>query len=117
MNAPVTIYTASFIWEPGEYDAEFHRLNAIIGEVAQAMPDYLGAESWHAAEGRRGCVVYYWRDLQALQTFARHPAHQQAKREYRRWYRGYHIVIGQVLRAYGDGALPHLVPDERAGRR
>ncbi|HEX2082896.1 MAG TPA: hypothetical protein VHF86_05360 [Xanthomonadaceae bacterium] len=72
------MYSAAFIWEPGTYDAEFHRLSAI----------------------------------KALST---HPVHQQAKREYARWYAGYHIVVSQVLRSYGDGAFEHVMPNARAG--
>jgi hypothetical protein len=32
--------------EPGEYDTEFHRLNALIDEAATANPGFLGSESW-----------------------------------------------------------------------
>lgn len=40
-----------------------------------------------------------------------HPAHQQAKRQYARWYEGYHIVVSKVLRSYGDGAFAHITPN------
>jgi heme-degrading monooxygenase HmoA len=108
------VYSAAFIFEPGEYDAEFHRLNALIDAVAQANPGYLGRESWQAVEGTRRNVTYYWRDLDSLHAFSRDPAHLEAKRQYARWYRGYHIVIAEVLRAYGDGAFTHVVPIDRS---
>ena len=38
------MYSAAFIWEPGIYDAEFHRLNALIEEVARSLPGFLGVE-------------------------------------------------------------------------
>lgn len=104
------MYSAAFIFEPGEYDAEFHRLNALIDAVAQANPGYLGRESWAAVAGTRRNVTYYWRDLESLQAFSRDPAHLEAKSQYARWYRGYHIVIAEVVRAYGDGAFAHAVP-------
>ena len=48
---------------------------------------------------------YYWHDRAALEAFARHPRHLEAKRQYRRWYEGYHVVVSHVERAYGDGTL------------
>ena len=105
------MFSAAFIFEPGEYDAEFHRLNALIDAVAQANAGYLGRESWAASEGTRRNVTYYWRDLDSLHAFARDPAHLEAKRQYARWYRGYHIVIAEVVRAYGDSAFAHPVPN------
>ena len=109
------MYSAAFIWEPGTYDAEFHRLNAIIGEAARSLPGYLGVELWQDAEGRRRNATYYWDSLDTLKAFSTHPVHQQAKREYARWYAGYHIVVSQVLRSYGDGAFEHVTPNARAG--
>ena len=97
-----------FFWEPGTYDAEFHRLNALIDDVAQSLPGFLGAESWQSPDGSRKCAHYYWRDLETLQSFSNHPTHLEAKRQYARWYMGYHIVITEVLRSYGDGNFPHL---------
>ena len=111
------MYSVSFIFEPGEYDARFHELNAQIDAAARATPGYVGAESWRSPDGKRANSVYYWESLEALRAFSMHPLHLEAKREYRRWYRGYHIVIAQVVRAYGDGAFAHFTPDERATRR
>jgi heme-degrading monooxygenase HmoA len=107
----VGMYSASFIWEPGEYDADFHRLNGLIDEVARALPGFLGSESWQSADGTRRNAVYYWTDLESLQEFSSHPTHLEAKRQYDRWYRGYHIVVAQVIRAYGDGAFPHITQE------
>lgn len=107
------MYCAMFIWEPGDYDAEFHRLNALIDEVARALPGYLGVESWQNADGSRRCAHYYWADLETLQAFASHPTHQEAKRQYARWYKAYHIVITEVLRSYGDSGFAHITPNQR----
>ena len=110
----MTIYSAAFLFEPGEYDADFHRLNALIEATAQSLPGFLGVESWRASEGSRRNVTYYWDSLETLRTFSTDPVHQQAKREYARWYKGYHIVVSEVLRSYGDGAFDHVTPNTRA---
>ena len=109
------MYSAAFIFEPGQYDAEFHRLNALIDSVARSLPGFLGVESWQSADGRRRNATYFWDNLDTLETFSAHPAHQEAKRQYARWYNGYHIVISQVVRSYGDGAFAQITPNERQG--
>lgn len=110
------MYSAAFIWEPGDYDAEFHRLNGILEEVARSLPGYRGVEAWQDAGGARRNATYYWDDLDALKAFSVHPVHQQAKRDYARWYAGYHIVVSQVLRSYGDGAFARITPNQRGPR-
>jgi heme-degrading monooxygenase HmoA len=107
------MYSVAFIYEPGEYDIEFHRLNQTIDEVARSMPDFLGAESWQSASGKRRNATYFWGSLEALKAFSVHPAHQEAKRKYSRWYEGYHVVISEVVRSYGDSAFGHATPNER----
>lgn len=47
----MTIYSAAFLFEAGAYDADFHRLNALIEAMARALPGFLGVESWRASEG------------------------------------------------------------------
>ena len=110
------MYSAAFIFEPGTYDARFHELNALIDAAARATPGYLGAESWRSPDGNRANSTYYWDSLEALREFSTHPQHVEAKREYQRWYRGYHIVISEVVKSYGDGAFAHFTPNVRATR-
>ena len=43
------MYIAAFHWLPGQYDEEFHRLNAEIDAVARANPGFIAAESWYGA--------------------------------------------------------------------
>jgi heme-degrading monooxygenase HmoA len=102
------MYCASFIWEPGTYDAEFHRLNDSINKIAQSSEGFLGSESWQSADGLRRCANYYWSDMETLRTFSIHPIHKEAKKQYARWYKGYQIVISEVIRSYGDGNLHHI---------
>lgn len=40
-------------------------------------------------------------------------AASEAKRQYQQWYKGFHIVISEVIRSYGDGALDHITPNAR----
>ena len=80
------MFIASFIYAPGQYDDEFHRLNAVINALAKSLPGFLGTESWLSADGSRRNATYYWNDLDTLKLFSAHPAHQEAKRQYARWY-------------------------------
>lgn len=107
------MFSAAFIFEPGDYDDEFHRLNALIDEAAEATDGFIGSESWQSADGRIRNATYYWRTEEALLEFSRHVRHLEAKRQYQRWYKGYHIVVSEVLRSYGDGNLSHLTPNSR----
>jgi len=107
------VYSAAFIWEPGTYDDEFHRLNAIIDGVARSLPGFLGVDAWQNADGSRRNATYYWDSLDTLKTFSTHPAHLEAKRQYARWYKGYHIVVSEVLRSYGDSHFAHITPNNR----
>jgi heme-degrading monooxygenase HmoA len=107
------MYCASFIWEPGTYNDALHRLNDIIDQVALSLPGYLGVEYWQNDDGSRRSANYYWDDLEAPRTFSTHPAQQEAKRQYAQWYKGYHIVISEVIRSYGDGHFPHITPNGR----
>ena len=110
------MYSAAFIFEPGTYDARIHELNALIDAAARATPGYLGTESWRSPDGSRANATYYWESLEALREFSTHPKHVEAKREYQRWYRGYHIVISEIVKSYGDGALAHYTPNTRVAR-
>ncbi|HVK94792.1 MAG TPA: DUF4188 domain-containing protein [Noviherbaspirillum sp.] len=108
------MYSAAFIYEPGEYDAEYHRLDALIDEVARTMPGFIGAETWVSVDGKKKNATYYWENMDALKAFSTHPRHMEAKRQYERWYSGFHIVIAEVIRSYGDGVFSHITPNERS---
>lgn len=108
------MYSAAFIFEPGTYDEKFHALDALIEAAALATPGYLGAETWKSADGSKSNATYFWETEEALRAFSVHPSHLEAKRQYTRWYKSFHIVISQVLRSYGDGALAHITPNQRA---
>jgi heme-degrading monooxygenase HmoA len=107
------MYSAAFIFRPGQYDDEFHRLNDLIDQAALDTPGYLGAENWRSDDGSTLNATYYWETLEALKAFSRNKHHLEAKKQYSRWYDGYHIVVSEVLRSYGDAGIKHLTPDAR----
>jgi heme-degrading monooxygenase HmoA len=51
--------------------------------------------------------VYYWETMDALEALMKHPTHVAAKRRQVQWLNGYQVVIAEVVRAYGDGGIPH----------
>ncbi|MDP9519402.1 antibiotic biosynthesis monooxygenase family protein [Pseudomonas protegens] len=110
------MYIAAFIYKPGQRDEEFHRLSALIDEIAISLPGFVGAQSWTSADQALINASYYWEDEASIQAFARHPRHLEAKRQYRRWYAGYQVVISKVERTYGDGAIAQLLSNDRQGQ-
>lgn len=102
------MFSTSFIFRPGAYDDEFHRLDAATQAVADATEGFLGAETWWSDDRSICNAVYYWDDLGHLSEFAQAVPHREAKASYDRWYDGYQVVVAEVRGAYGDGRLPHL---------
>lgn len=105
-----TIFTSTFIFARQQFDAEFHRLDQAIAEVAKSIPGYLGEETWENTSTGLISNVYYWESLDALQVLIRHPKHLEAKARQEQWLAGYQIVISQIVRMYGDGKLSGLLP-------
>jgi heme-degrading monooxygenase HmoA len=99
--------SATFIFRPGEYDEEFHRLDAIIMDVALATAGYLGAERWWSEDRSERSVVYYFESQDALRAFSRDETHVSAKRQYKRWYEAYRVIISEVLSTHSDGEMNH----------
>ena len=107
------MFSAAFIFRPGTYDDEFHRLNKLIDAAAQATDGFLGTESWRSFDGKTVNATYYWESLDALREFSGNANHLEAKKQYSRWYDGYHIVVSEVIRSYGDNAIAHMTPNDR----
>ena len=108
------MFSAAFIWEPGTYDEEFNKLNALIEAAAIAAPGYLGVEEWKSEDGKRRNATYYWESLEGLKALSSHPSHIEAKQKYAQWYNSYHVVISEIVRSYGDSAFSHITPSERS---
>lgn len=101
------MYTATFTFAKGDFDDEFRALDQAIAEVAKSIPGYLGEEAWENAASGLISTVYYWDTLEALQQLIHHPKHIEAKARQAKWINGYHIVVAQVVRSYGDGGILH----------
>ena len=94
-----------FIFRPGTYDDEFHRLDAQVDAHARSLPGFERVERWVAPAGDVVNAIYYFTDRESVRQLARFPQHQEAKEQVGRWYDGYRIVISEVTTTYGDGRL------------
>lgn len=94
-----------FIFQPGTYDDDFHRLDAQIDRFAHSLPGFMRVETWHDPEGGAVNAIYYFADKASVAQLARFPQHLEAKGQVQRWYDGYRIVISEVTATYGDGRL------------
>lgn len=101
------MYTSTFTFAKGDYDAEFFALDATIAQIARAIPGYLGEEAWENAATGLISNVYYWDTMDALQQLMRHPYHREAKQAQGRWLKGYQVVVAEVISSYGDGGITH----------
>jgi len=95
-----------FIFKPGTYDDDFHRLDGEIDRYARSLPGFHKIETWQAPATGMVNAIYYFDDRKSVALLARYPQHREAKGQVRRWYDGYRIVISEVKATYGDGRLP-----------
>jgi hypothetical protein len=101
---------AQFIFEPGEYDDEFHRLDDSIDNDAKTIPGFLGTDRWVSADGLTINAIYYFDDMSALTKLGRFDDHRTAKRQVERWYKGYRVIVTEVTATYGN--MPHIASGE-----
>ena len=78
------MFSAAFIFKPGTYDDEFHRLNKMINAAANATDGFLGTENWRSFDGKTLNATYYWESLEALKEFSGNENHLEAKKQYSR---------------------------------
>jgi hypothetical protein len=102
------MFSAQFVFKPGVYDDRFHELNASIDAYALTLEGFVGVERWQSADGTVKNSIYYFADMQTVQTFARFEDHKTAKAEYAKWYDGYQVIISEVKATYGDGNIPTI---------
>ncbi|MDN4615321.1 hypothetical protein P5G50_12775 [Leifsonia sp. F6_8S_P_1B] len=98
-------YTSTFIFEIGDLDDDFHRLNDEIAERARAIDGFLGEEAWHNEETGLHAEVYYWADREALNQLVGMDTHRIAKVRNEEWLGAYRVVISEVRSVYGDPTL------------
>lgn len=103
-----TMFAVSFIFVPGTYDEEFHRLDSSIDAYAQSLDGYIGVDRWFSEDRSTTNSVYYFADMATVSVFAKFPDHLEAKQKYAQWYDGYQIVVSEVKATYGDGRLNHI---------
>ncbi|MFO1380494.1 MAG: antibiotic biosynthesis monooxygenase [Chitinivorax sp.] len=99
--------SATFIFDPRQFDDEFHALDAQIAAAARQTDGYLGEEAWQDPKTGRIANVYYWQSETGLRQLMNHPQHLAAKQRYQQWLSGYQVIVSQVLRSYGDGGFAH----------
>jgi len=64
------MFACSFIFTPGSYDEEFHRLDKLVMDYAEAMPGYLGVDRWFSEDRLSKNVIYYFKDQESVREFA-----------------------------------------------
>lgn len=94
-----------FIFRPGTYDEDFHRLDGEIDAYARSLPGFDHTERWVSPDGSEVNAIYYFADMASVRQLARYPTHLEAKDQVDRWYEGYRIVVSEVKATYGDGRL------------
>ena len=97
---------AQFIFKPGTYDDDFHRLDSQIDEYARSLPGFEKVETWQSVEGDIVNAVYYFADRDSLKELSRFPTHREAQDQVHRWYDGYRIIVSEITATYGDDRLP-----------
>ena len=106
--------SAAFIFKDGNLDDDFFHLDGLIEKAAHETDGFIGKDSWVDPKTNRRNSTYYWRDDAALKAFSNNELHLEAKRQYQKWYEGFHVIISRVEKTYGDGALETFLPDDRA---
>jgi heme-degrading monooxygenase HmoA len=77
-----------------EVTEDYTETNNVLTEAASAVPGFLGQES---TRDGLGIAVSYWKDLESIDQWRKHLAHQTAKqRGIREWYKTYTLRICKV---------------------
>ena len=92
----------SFVFQPGVYDDDFHRLDGEIDTFARSLPGFVRADIWYSEDRSTINANYFFSDHDAVRLLATYPTHLEAKSQVRRWYQRYKVVISEVTATYGD---------------
>lgn len=95
----------SFVFKPGNYDDDFHRLDGQIDAFARALPGFVKVETWNSPDGSVVNAMYFFEDKASVSALANFETHREAKGQVARWYDGYRVVVSEVTATYGDGRL------------
>ena len=96
-----------FVFEPGEYDEDFYRLDDEIAVYARSLPGFISVHGWFSEDKRYKNAIYFFKDMESVKALAKYPQHLTAKKESSRWYKGYQILISEVTNSYGDGKITY----------
>ena len=107
------MFIAQFIFETSNVTEEFIALDNLIAEAAEDNKGFIGKDSWITEDGKRRNSIYYWENQASLREFSIHPKHLEAKKRYQEWYSGFHVVISEVTKSYGDNTFTHITPNSR----
>jgi hypothetical protein len=99
------VICCSFVFRPGTYDDEFHRLDDDIEQFARALDGFDRIETWQSADGTLVNAMYYFADMRAVRQLAGYATHLQAKGQVDRWYEGYRVIVSEVTATYGNDRL------------
>jgi heme-degrading monooxygenase HmoA len=91
----------AFIFEPGEYDEDFLKLDKTIDIYARALPGFVRVDKWFSENKKIINSMYYFKDEATLEKLAKLPAHMKAKAGVDRWYNDYKIEVFEVKDVYG----------------
>lgn len=95
------MYCCSFVFTPGEYDEEFHRLNNAIDTFCKRLEDFSHVDSWQSSDGRERNSMYFFKSKEAINKLANLKAHLQAKAGVDRWYQNYRVDVFELINSYG----------------
>ena len=96
-----------FVFEPGNYDDDFHALDDQIAEYAKSLPGFISNHTFYSVDKKISNAIYYFENMEAVKQLASYPQHLSAKEQVNRWYNGYKIVVSEVTSQYGDGKLTY----------
>lgn len=71
-------------------------------DLAAKQPGFMGMES--TMQGNHEITISYWRSLDDIAAWKRHPEHVQAQKLGRvRWYLSYTVRVTRIERCYASG--------------
>ena len=95
------MFCCSFVFSPGSYDEDFHRLNNAIDVYAKNLEGFSHNKSWYSEDNKTVNAMYYFHNIEAVEKLANLPAHLKAKEQVDRWYIDYKVEIFRIEKSYG----------------
>lgn len=81
-------------------DAGYESMGAMLADLAERQPGYLGMETTRGAD-RLGITVSYWKDEASILAWKGDMKHLLAQKSgIERWYEHYELRVAKVERAY-----------------